>query len=67
MDMKIADDIILEPLGGAHHNPQEVAISIKNYILNSLNELKKLSYEDLIEKRINKYENIGEWKLVENS
>lgn len=51
----IIDDIIGEPKGGAHVNPKEAALSLKNYIINSLEELKSCSPEYLLKKRYDKY------------
>ena len=58
-NLNIADRIIPEPLGGAHHNPSEVYKNVKEFILTEINYLRKLSIKDLIENRINKYNNIG--------
>ncbi|MFT4969155.1 MAG: acetyl-CoA carboxylase carboxyl transferase subunit alpha [Chitinophagales bacterium] len=57
--MKIVDTIIKEPLGGAHHNPEEMAKTLKRSIKRNLTNLSELSPEDRIEKRIAKYSSIG--------
>ena len=61
-DMKkqqLIDEIIKEPLGGAHTNPEETFEIVKNKIVKEFNELKNLSQDDLITNRINKYANMG--------
>ena len=58
-NLNIADRIIPEPLGGAHHNPSEVYKNVKEFLTNEINYLRKLSIKDLIENRMNKYNNIG--------
>ncbi len=57
--LNIADKIIPEPLGGAHHNPKEVYHNVKEVLLTELSYLLELSKKDLIEHRMTKYNNIG--------
>ena len=64
--MDIIDGIIKEPLGGAHRDPDQAAKAVKEQILESLNRLKKKSAEKLVESRIDKYANMGEFKEVSN-
>lgn len=61
-DLKIIDGIIDEPLGGAHRDPDRSAKAVKKQLLSSLKRLKKKSAEKLVEERIEKYSNMGEWK-----
>lgn len=58
-DFGIIDDIIQEPLGGAHREPQETAKKVKVKILSALEELKSLSLDRLIQKRYEKFRKIG--------
>jgi len=55
VEQKIVDRIIKEPLGGAHRNPQEAAMILKNVLLEELKLLSKLKPEKLVERRINKF------------
>ena len=59
LEMGIADKIINEPLGGAHNNYNEMATILKNTILEESDKLLKLSKEELINNRNDKYNNIG--------
>lgn len=61
----IVDGIIKEPLGGAHAFPEETAKAVKRYIIKAIQELKQLSVEEMIEQRIDKYSQIGEYNLVD--
>jgi len=61
-EMGIADKIIKEPIGGAHNNKEEIADIIKHLILKETQALQKLSIDELIQKRIEKYNNIGKIK-----
>ena len=64
-DMKkqnLIDDIIPEPLGGAHYDRGSAFKSVEEFILKGYNELKDLSTEELIAKRMDKYSKMGEFK-----
>ncbi|WP_353685127.1 acetyl-CoA carboxylase carboxyltransferase subunit alpha [Thermodesulfovibrio sp. 3907-1M] len=55
----IIDDIIPEPPGGAHREPQETGKRIKNKIISTAEELSKIPVEELIRKRYEKFRKIG--------
>lgn len=55
----LVDGIIKEPLGGAHVNPEKIYKTVKDTLIKELAELKKMDVEDRIEKRMQKYINIG--------
>jgi len=55
----IIDEIIPEPLGGAHRDPQKTAESLKGVILKNLKELKGLSTDNLLKARYKKFREIG--------
>lgn len=57
--IKVIDDIIKEPVGGAHSDRETTFKTVKNTILSVHEELKKLSPKELIEKRMNKYCEMG--------
>uniref|UniRef100_A0A7C4X914 Acetyl-coenzyme A carboxylase carboxyl transferase subunit alpha n=1 Tax=candidate division WOR-3 bacterium TaxID=2052148 RepID=A0A7C4X914_UNCW3 len=61
-EFKIIDEIIPEPLGGAHMDYQKTAENIKEAIIRNLEELTKFSPEELVEKRIKKFQNMGVYK-----
>ncbi len=60
--LKLIDDIIPEPLGGAHRNRPETFKSVEEIILKAHNKLKGLEPNKLIEKRMEKYDNMGVYK-----
>lgn len=62
LDLGIIDGIIPEPLGGAHRNPELAAGEIKSTIISSLDELFKLSTEELVEARYKKYRDMGVYR-----
>ena len=57
------DDIILEPTGGAHNNPEAAAHAIKQYLLVQLNDLVKIDKEELVELR---YQRFRKFRILEN-
>lgn len=59
MKFNIVDEIVKEPVGGAHCNPEAMAIELKQSILSSIEELSKIEALQLKENRYNKYRNLG--------
>jgi acetyl-CoA carboxylase carboxyl transferase subunit alpha len=57
--LRIIDDIIAEPLGGAHRDPQQMANFLKTYLLRYLRELKQIPMADLLEQRYQKFRKMG--------
>jgi acetyl-CoA carboxylase carboxyl transferase subunit alpha len=58
-EMGIIDEIIKEPLGGAHKDCDFAAQNIREAITRYLDELEALSKDDLLEKRYEKFRTIG--------
>ena len=61
LEQKIIDRIVPEPLGGAHRNPQQAAMILKDTLTVELKSLLKLKPEKLIEKRVEKFCAMGAW------
>lgn len=64
-DMKkngLVDDVIPEPINGAHRNHEEIFETVKKHILGYLKELKKVDSEKRIDNRIKKFSKMGVWK-----
>lgn len=55
----VIDDIIPEPLGGAHRDHREMANTLKSYLLRYLRELRPLTMEQLLEGRYQKFRRMG--------
>ena len=55
----LIDDVINEPLIGAHRNKDEAYMALKEYFLNSVEELKKLTPKERQEKKYQKIMNLG--------
>jgi acetyl-CoA carboxylase carboxyl transferase subunit alpha len=58
----LIDDVIAEPLGGAHHDPQAAASAFGDCVLRHLAELSVLPVADLLNRRYDKFRNFGEWQ-----
>ncbi len=61
-DMGIIDEVIGEPLGGAHHDPIGAANALKNAVRGHLLELEKIETEPLLDLRYQKFRKFGEFK-----
>ena len=57
----IVDDIVPEPLGGAHHDPRQATENVKAAIQHNLAEIKKIPLNELLEQRYQKYRSIGQF------
>jgi acetyl-CoA carboxylase carboxyl transferase subunit alpha len=53
--LNLVDEVLPEPLGGAHRNVDEMAAKIKAALLRNLAELKQLTTEQLLEARYKKW------------
>jgi acetyl-CoA carboxylase carboxyl transferase subunit alpha len=61
----LIDEVVKEPIGGAHRNPRRAAGILKRVIRRHMNELLSLSTEDLMEIRFNKYREMGPFTVGE--
>ncbi|MGA3288376.1 MAG: acetyl-CoA carboxylase carboxyltransferase subunit alpha [Bacteroidota bacterium] len=62
LEQGVIDRIIPEPMGGAHRNPQIMAQTLKNTLLEELKALKKIKPGRLVELRVEKFSKMGAWK-----
>ena len=60
--MGIVDQIVEEPLGGAHRAPQETANNIKSMIIKYLRFFDNTPLDELLKLRYKKYRNMGKFK-----
>ena len=61
-NQKLVDDIIPEPLGGAHYDRETTFKNVERFIMKAYNELKDLSTTELVEQRMAKYSAMGDYK-----
>lgn len=62
-ELGLVDEVVEEPLGGAHRNPSVAASSLKNAILRQLELLKNKSVADLLETRYQRYMQYGNFDV----
>lgn len=60
--MKLVDQIVKEPLGGAHTDREKTFATVKDVIIKSYEELKILSPKELVKQRMQKYDEMGVYK-----
>jgi acetyl-CoA carboxylase carboxyl transferase subunit alpha len=63
-EMGIVDEVIKEPLGGAHKDPKEMCSKIKSFILKQWETLKETSPDVLLEQRYQKFRKMGNHTLT---
>lgn len=61
----VIDDVIPEPLGGAHRDPREMANTLKTYLLRYLRELKTIPRDELLRRRYDKFRQMGNYLSTE--
>ncbi|RDK84855.1 acetyl-CoA carboxylase carboxyltransferase subunit alpha [Marinirhabdus gelatinilytica] len=60
--MKLVDQVVKEPLGGAHSDREKTFRSVASAIEKAYGEFKNLSPEELVDQRMEKYSNMGVFK-----
>ena len=63
VEVEIIDEIVREPLGGAHRNHKRAAIRLKKTLRKNLLELKEINPEELVKLREEKFRKMG--KVIE--
>jgi acetyl-CoA carboxylase carboxyl transferase subunit alpha len=64
LDAGIIDDIIAEPVGGAHRDPQAAMQSVRQYLSATLDELQGIPVERLLEERYARYRRLGAFDVA---
>ena len=59
LKLGVVDDVIEEPLGGAHRDHHQMASRLKNYLSRTLDQLLKLSPDELADARYEKFRRMG--------
>jgi acetyl-CoA carboxylase carboxyl transferase subunit alpha len=59
LENRLIDGIVKEPLGGAHNDVKGMATEVKRVILENFHELDKMSVQDRIHQRIEKFSAMG--------
>lgn len=65
-EIDLVDELIPEPLGGAHRDHRAAADNLKAALLNQLTDLQALPVDELVEKRYQKFRNIGKFGTIDS-
>jgi acetyl-CoA carboxylase carboxyl transferase subunit alpha len=61
LEMKLIDEIVPEPEGGAHTNPEATAKFLDPILSSALNELSLLTPQQIVDQRYEKFRNMGQF------
>lgn len=61
-ELGLIDEVVAEPAGGAHRDPEETARNLREALVNQLTELSRLAPEELLEQRYLKFRKAGAWQ-----
>ncbi len=67
LEFGVVDDVIPEPLGGAHRDHHRMAATLKKYLKKNLDELSKIDLPTLLDQRYAKFRRIGVFEEVQAS
>jgi acetyl-CoA carboxylase carboxyl transferase subunit alpha len=62
LKLGVIDGVVPEPLGGAHRDPAETGKNLKEAIVAALHELEKLPVDKLVQRRYNKFRQMGRFQ-----
>ena len=62
LELNLIDNIIKEPLGGAHRNHDQIASTLKHSLMENLETLESVSLDKLLDQRYQKLMNFGQFK-----
>jgi len=62
LDLKVIDEIIPEPVGGAHRDKDLILNNVRNSITNNLNDFNSMNKDEVLNHRKNKFLSIGRTK-----
>lgn len=57
--LELIDDVIAEPMGGAHRAPEETSAALEKYLTEVLRDLKRYKIETLLKQRYDRFRNMG--------
>ena len=67
LNFGLVDDVVPEPLGGAHWDYDEAATLLKNYLSPAISELQQIPAQERVQKRIEKFGRMGFWEETNSS
>ncbi len=64
-ELGLADEVLPEPMGGAHFDPETTAQTLQSAIVRTLDTLSALPIDKLLNQRYDKYRNMGQFDVME--
>ena len=64
LEFGVIDEIIPEPFGGAHRDHETAIAALKKALVKSLKEVKKMTTDEMLDARLDKYSNMGAFEEV---
>ena len=64
--LDVVDDIIPEPLGGAHRNPSEAASNLERHLVGTIRQLRRISTDLLLTHRYDRWRRMGKFLRIES-
>lgn len=65
LSLGVVDEVLPEPLGGAHRSPELTALAIRDAVVGALDALAYIPCEMLLQQRYEKFRRMGQWTLPE--
>ena len=65
--LEIIDEIVPEPIGGAHRNPAEMVETLREVLTREVQRLRQIPIEDLLEQRYRKFRRMGVFEEAERA
>lgn len=59
LELRVVDDVIPEPLGGAHRDHRQMAATLRSYLVRYLKELRGVPVDELLQHRYEKFRRLG--------
>jgi acetyl-CoA carboxylase carboxyl transferase subunit alpha len=67
LELGVIDEVVPEPPGGAHKQPEKTAASLKESLLRHLGEVSAMSIEELLAARYKRYRTIGRYRTLQTT
>jgi acetyl-CoA carboxylase carboxyl transferase subunit alpha len=67
LQLEVVDEVLPEPLGGAHRSPELTALAIRDAVVGALDALSNVPPDALVQQRYEKFRRMGKWSLSETA
>jgi len=63
-ELGVVDESLTEPFGGAHRSCERMAVVLRKRVLSNLRDIRKLSVDEMLERRYNKFRSMGKFDFA---